>query len=141
LLPLKNTKCLMTVMTGAPVANTWLLLLPRLALTESSHYSLFVWSALQEWRNTMDNMEMICLDCLYWHEHGSLDGLSTQRYWEVASYASGAFVIDVPTDDSDGFVAFSREPCDACETHLAGQRFPATKTQARLNRIAWRDNA
>jgi hypothetical protein len=68
---------------------------------------------------------MICLDCLYWHEHGSLDGLSSDRYWEVASTASGAFIYISPNDDEDGFVAFSRARCDACGSNLAGQRFPA----------------
>jgi hypothetical protein len=79
--------------------------------------------------NEMSGPYFICLDCVYWHEHGSLDGLTLERYWEVASSASGAFSIDVPTDESDGFVAFSREPCDACETKLAGQRFPATRME------------
>ena len=71
----------------------------------------------------------ICLDCVYYHEYGVLLGTPLDRYWEVARHASGAFSIDVPIDESDGFVAFSREPCDACETHLVGQRFPAQFTE------------
>ena len=71
----------------------------------------------------------ICLDCVYYHENGVLLGTPLDHYWEVARHASGAFSIDVPTDESDDFVAFSREPCDACETHLAGQRFPATRME------------
>lgn len=69
------------------------------------------------------NDTLICLDCLYWHETGSSDGLTSDRYREVANQASGAFIVDTPTDD--GYVAFSRRACDACGSDLAGQRFRA----------------
>jgi len=73
----------------------------------------------------MDYQYLICEDCFYWYEHGSIAGLTIQRCQEVTKYASGHFTYVAPDGDEDGFVAFSREPCDACETHLSGMRFPA----------------
>lgn len=71
------------------------------------------------------NESAICLDCVYWHEYGQLAGLSIDRYWEVASSASGTWVLKFPQIEMEGFIAFSSRACDSCGNGLAGERYLA----------------
>ena len=78
----------------------------------------------------------ICTDCYYYHHYGSESFNESQhlnddekqniinsfkKLAEVTEFLNG-FIRPI-LFDHDSIIDFSKNPCDICESHLAGNRF------------------
>jgi len=66
----------------------------------------------------------ICGDCAMWHANADVTALEDEARIAEVTKVESHFIVDCG-DEAEYCTAFSANACDACGTHLAGERHRA----------------